>query len=540
MNCMREIDDTVGGGEICPVCGWNNSTPLIKGALEYETKLQDRYITGRIKSANSEGFTYCALDTLNDVPVDIREFCPVTLIYREEGTQDVCPAEGREGSYSRLFDEFIALARNLSRARELSGIVSVIDLFREHNTVYIVYEHYESVSLRSYCGSHEMDWNAARALFVPVISSLSSMHALGIKHLGISPDTLRVCRDGKMRLSEFSIESARRLGSPIEPDIISGYAAYEQYTPNLECDEITDIYGFTAAMLFAVSGTEPADARKRAEDGRLMISREKLKLIPPNVISAIANGLQVKQGDRTGSFERLRIELTSTPTVTSEVTETRAIKELPKTYQRIDKGVSPKFWLIGSFILTALILIGVVYYLLNYTDFSVDKLASDLESQNSVSYAEVVKVPNFVGGNYNDWLERLKDKNVYRFTVKVESQEFNEEVPEGYIISQSPLPDETVEKNGVVSLVVSRGSTTRTLPAINGMKFTSALEMLEKEGFQVVKEESYSKDIPSGNVMWYVDYNSGDELPYGTTVNVLVSIGKDPADIPASSSSQSQ
>ena len=85
-----------------------------------------------------------------------------------------------------------------------------------------------------------------------------------------------------------------------------------------------------------------------------------------------------------------------------------------------------------------------------------------------------------------------------------------------------------MEKNGEVSIVVSRGSTERTLPVINGIKFTDALEKLEAEGFEVVKEEVYDNKAAAGNVIWYLDYNSGDVLPYGTSITVVVSMGKEP------------
>lgn len=542
MNCMRSVDETIGGGEICPHCGFHNGTPPVKNALPYETLLENRYMLGRVKCANSEGFTYSALDTIESVPVDIREFCPVTLIYREEETQRVCPAQGNEAIYNNLLEEFRMLAARLSRAGSISGLMPVIDILYANNTAYMVYKHIDSISLKTYCKRHPMDWNTARQLFVPMAASLSSMHALGIEHLNISPETLRICRDGKMRLSEFSIESARRAGSPLTPDFQTGFAALEQYSRDLECDEITDVYGFTASLLYALTGIVPGDARQRQADGKLLIPREKLKQIPPHVVSAIANGLQVRQENRTGTFERLRIELTTVPTVTEEVEETKSIRDIPDQDQGLPshRGLPPKFWAVGSFLVTALILVGLIYYVLNYTDFSVNNLTSALEEEMETSVSEVVKVPKFVGESYNDWVDKLKDNSVYRFEIQVTSQEFSEEVPEGYIISQDPAEGETIEKGGTVSLVVSRGSTTRTLPQINGLKFTTALEMLEKEGFQVVREDSYSKDIPADSVIWYRDYNSGDELPYGTEVVVVVSIGKDPADVTPSPSPSSQ
>lgn len=536
VNCMKPIDTSIGNGEICPSCGFNNNTPELHGSLPYRTYLQARYMVGRVKSANSEGMTYSALDTQEGTRVDIREYFPPTLAYRD-GTS-VGAASGKSDSFTKYLQEFAYLARDIMKLRDVRGIIPITEVFHENGTLYVVHEHYDSVSLRSYINKNGvLPWNAAKEMFLPLTAALSSIHAAGVKHLGISPDTIRVCRDGRLRLSEFSIESVRRMGLELEADLLQGCAAYEQYSKNLECDEITDVYGFTASLVFALTGELPDDARKRVGDPKLMMSREVLHVLPPNVVSAIANGLQVRQENRTGSFERLRAELTEAPKVKSEIEETNAIKELPGTNQYTPQtrgGLPPKFWLVGSFLVTALVLVGVIYYLLNYTDFNVNDITSALESQNATSALEVIQVPDLTKQSYNDWVQEIKGSTVYKFTLKVSSQEFNDEIQEGFIISQDPKAGETLKKNGEISVVVSRGKTKRVLPKINGTKFTDALEKLEAEGFDVVKEETYSKDALAGVVLWYVDYNSGDELDYGTQVKVLVSLGKNPDDVDSS------
>lgn len=529
VNCFQEIDSTIGGGAICPVCSYDNTTPELKGALRYHSLLQERYEIGRVKCANSEGFTYAALDKMEDALVDIREFYPATLAYRDG--DKVFPGENSGELFDRLYNEFLDMARGLIRLKELSSLVTVNDLFWQNNTAYIVYEHFDSVSLRSYVEGKggRLPWNTVRELFLPMVNSLSSMHGLGTKHLGISPETLRVCKDGKMRLGEFSIESVRRVGRGLQPDLVVGCPAYEQYTKNMECDEITDVYAFGACLLYAVTGQLPEGANKRMENQRLLISKTVLKELPPHVIQAIANALRVRQEERTGSFQRLRAEIIAAPTVVNEIEEAQAVKTLPKTYQNVagDRQASPKLWLLLSFVVTGLILAGVVYYVMNFTDFSLESLTKSLDKSLETSAQEVVIVPDMVGEQYKDWVDKMKDGTIYNFTLKVGSQEFSEKIPEGQIISQSPAASEHVEKGGTVKVVVSRGSTKRVLPKVAGMKFTKALELLEQQGFEVVKEEGYNDTAANGVVLWYSgDVQEGDELPYGTVVTVAVSLGK--------------
>lgn len=530
VNCMKPIEAV--HGEVCPHCGFNNRTPVHPGALPHRTVLRERYSLGRVISADGEGLSYIAMDTKTDMKVLVREFYPLNLVFRDNASGRVTPSTGKDAAFERLQQDLIDMARGLTRLRDSRHLSKVLALFRENNTIYIVYEYHEGMTLRSYIEKKgKMDWNTARDFFLPLLTSLSDMHAVGVKHLGISPDSLMVCHDGKLRLGSFATENLRRLGTDMDSDMVPGCAAYEQYSRNLPCGETTDVYGFTASLVFALSAQLPSPAPDRARDPKLMIPRDVVRSLPQNVITAIAGGLQVRQEDRISSFERLRAELSAPAAVKTEIEEIRATRELPGSSEYTPQTrftLPPKFWLIGSFLVTALVLVFFAQKLVAADKFNVDKIMEKLESQTETSFIEVIKVPEMEGASYNDWIDELKDDSLYKFSIKVASQEFSEDVPEGYIISQDPAPGENLEKGGIVSLVISRGSSTRTLPAVNGKKFTDVLEILESEGFEVIKEETYSKDALSGVVLWYVDYSTGDQLPYGSVVKVLVSIGENP------------
>ena len=73
----------------------------------------------------------------------------------------------------------------------------------------------------------------------------------------------------------------------------------------------------------------PQDALKRKNDARLMIPTSILREIPPHVVTALANGLQVDPSKRTSTFERLRAELSAAPTVTMIQNEVAAPPQKP-------------------------------------------------------------------------------------------------------------------------------------------------------------------------------------------------------------------
>lgn len=534
VNCMKPIDLTIGKGEICPHCGYNNRTPQIEGALPYRSALKQRYILGRVRAKNSEGFTYTALDTGSGKRVDIREFAPTEICTRNN--KRIYPYDGYADLYSELRQEFSEVARGLVKIRTSNAVFRMIDAFQDNNTSYLVFEHHPSETLRSYIKRNgSLSWNQAKELFVPMMGSLSAMHRSGLMHLGISPDTLRVCGDGKMRLSDFCIPTVRQTGTDLAPDLVSGCAAYEQYSTLFDCAETTDVYGFAASLLFALSGTLPKSAIERNKDPKLLIAKEVLHSLPENVIKALAAALQVKQENRTGSFERFRVELTESSRQLSNMSETSAIRDLPGSYDYTPqrrRGLPTKFFLIFSFVLSAAVFALAGYWLVTDYDIAgkitgyIDKIETETEN-NTV---ETVTVPDMVGDSYTDWLTQLQDSTVYQFTLNVTSEEFSDEYAEGIIMHQTPAGEGRVEKNGAVDIVVSKGSTTRTLPDIRGIKFSEALTTLEDMGFVVEKTETYSSGVNSGVCICYGgDFNTGDSLEYGSTVEVLVSIGRDPS-----------
>ena len=132
----------------------------------------------------------------------------------------------------------------------------------------------ESVSLRQYVEEHGvLSWAQCEQFFYPVIHTLGAIHAQNVEHLGISPNTLRITKDDKMIVTGFDIQSVRRAGTDLIEDIFPGCWALEQYSKTKICDEVTDVYGLCASLLFALTGAAPMEAPKRKQDPRLMISK---------------------------------------------------------------------------------------------------------------------------------------------------------------------------------------------------------------------------------------------------------------------------
>ena len=527
-NCFAALPE--GPGNIpCPSCGWDNSKSQPRDALPFDTVLAGRYQVGRAKARNGEGFTYAALDLTNRKTVEVREFFPTPLAARE-GVM-VEPVSGQASLFGQYLDDFIELSKGISRLREVSVVQSVLEIFQENGTAYTVYEDVPSMSLRRFVeqSGGGLGWNQVNTLFQPVLSALGLMNSLGLCHLGVSPETVRITREGRLLMTGFSIQAARHAGSGIEPDLYPGCAAVEQYDPKAVCGEVTDVYGFTATLLYCLTGQLPLAAPKRLQDQRLMISREVLKTLPPFAVTAIANGMQVKQSLRTGSFQRFKTELSSAPSIVNQVDETDAIRRLPPVELDLPKnrGLPPVVWLLGSCVITLVALLIVASLWLGEQGMSFADIKKIF--QDSSSAAQTLEVPQMVNESYEEW-EQQVGQDPYDFTLKISTREFSDTVEEGNIISQDPFPGETIAPGGTVLVTVSKGSATRTLPGIDGISFADLQTALTEDGFSPVKVEEASDDIEAGYVIRYQDNAPGDALEYGSTVTVVVSTGPQSGD----------
>lgn len=522
MNCFSERREA--DGDRCPICGMLHTKPQIGEGLAYGTVLDGRYVIGCAKGMNGEGITYAAYDETAKKPVRIHEFYPVSISERNTD-HTIQPFDGKESVFEEYLDGFIGLSRNIGRLKEVTVINTVLDIFEENYTAYAVYEYIPTVSLKRYVEKEGvLVWNRAYNLFFPVMTALGVLHSLGGAHFGVSPETVRVTQDGSLLLSGFHIAAARQAGTDLIEELYEGCYALEQVSGVGHCGEATDVYGFAATLLFALTGQLPLAAQKRVKDPRLLIAKEYLKELPPYAITALANALQVQQEMRTVSFERLRVELTAQQTVVNEVRSAGAIKRLPpKETATAHRGLPPFIWLIGACVVTLVALVVIVNARLAENGMGFSDLKDLIEGKKTESQVDA-GVPNMIGTRYADWENRVAFGEC-DFKLSPEWV-FSDTIEEGFVISQSPNFGEPKSVDNTIAVTVSRGSEYRLLPEIKGMSFEELKPILEKNGFTVVREDRTNPDITPGYVINYLDRAEGDSLVYGSSVTVLVSSGE--------------
>ena len=532
MGCMQEI----GNNKICPECGFNNSEKQHAPFLPYGTVLSNRYIVGSGIDTNGESTRYISFDKQTGDVVIICEFLPMGLFNREEGSTEIRINYENRLAYNKLKDEFISYYRILCELRDLSALMKVHNIFEENNTVYVVEENEDLIPFEEYVerSNGSLEWDIARPLFMPVISALEALHKRGVGHYAIAPKNIFITSSGKIKISGFATENERKRGTPLKSQLFSGAAAPEQYDDNFPLDDITDIYGFCSTLFYALTGHLPKSAPERRKDSRLLMSTTTVKRLPPHVVSALANGLQVERENRITDFDELRSQLSVAHTakaIQEEISRTASMN-LSKSdkSQKGRNGMSHTSIVIISAAITVLVLgIAGVFWLMQNPLAGVfgGNTSETVESTQSTEWTGAT-IPNYVGMNYDDVMKQAEGDT--KITVyRSYTDEYSDQYKEGTVMSQNPPAGSKVtQEDGIlISITVSKGPQMRELPKIEGLKLDEAASDIAEQGLLATAEYQYSNTVAEDRVIGYKSHQEGDTVEYGTNVTIIVSKGKE-------------
>lgn len=493
MGCMNDID----GEQICPICGYDNLLQNHSQALPVKYIIKNRYIIGKTISVNGEGITYIGWDLTNDNAVKIKEYFPLGIAFRNpDATVSIAP--DKKYVFNEGLLEFIEIGRVIM-SKSLSALQEVEDVFEVGGTAYTVYRNIQGITLSDFLSRNGgvLKWEQGRALFLPLIDTLKAMNDIGIFHNGICPETIIVGRDGKLRITDYSIKRLRISDSDVESELFDGYAAVEQYRiANMKTGPYTDVYGLCATLFRVFIGDVIPKATLRMENPSLAIPTRFAEELPRHVLAALANGLKVNPNDRTANIEAFKNEL-----VYGEIAEAvpevkkNEVKSSSKVKEPKEKKTSGVKYIAASAGITAVVflLLGAVLY---FSLFKGNKKNdTPTESNVVVSVPEVedttnkyedlpVKkytVPDLTGKTYAEILEDEGNEN-FIFIIK-DAKVYSSDYARGQICKQSVKKGTEVKKETKIELTISLGSKEFKMPNVVGLdEQTAKLELL-KAGF---------------------------------------------------------
>ena len=527
MGCMQELNGSV----ICPNCHFDNSEVQSAPFLPFGTELAGRYVTGTGLETNGESTRYIAFDKQTGDVVIVSEFLPIGLFSRDEGQTELKVNYDDRLAFNKLRDEFISYFRIISELKDLSALTNIVDVFEENNTAYAIEEKEDLIPFEEYIerSNGHLDWDIARPLFMPVISALEALHKRGVGHYAVAPKNLFITASGKIRMAGYATENERKRGTALKSQLFSGAAAPEQYEDNFPLDDITDIYGLCSTLFYALTGHLPKSAVERLKDSRLLMSTSTVKSLPPHVVSALANGLQVQRENRITDFDELRSQLSVAHTakaIQDEISRTASMN-ITKEQSRRNNGMSHASIVTISVAITVLGVAGVFWLMQNpLAGLFSGNTDATAASTSSTEWTGPV-VPNYVGMKYEDVVKAAASDDsvvVYRDY----NDAYSDKYADGVVMEQYPPAGSKVEQeDGItVSVTVSLGAQMRELPAIQGNKIDEAAQSLADAGLLATAEYQYSDTVAENRVIGYKNHVAGDTLESGSNIIIIVSKGR--------------
>lgn len=179
--------------------------------------------------------------------------------------------------------------------------------------------------------------------------------------------------------------------------------------------------------------------------------------------------------------------------------------------------------------------IGIAAMIIIITIFVILKMASAFGGKSSKSEtttvatkvattedSDQVTVPDLSGMTEDEAKTAL---NKVGLGCKTNSQT-SETVAEGKVISQSQKSGSKVEKTTTITITVSSGPNTFSVPNVKGKTENDASSTLKNAGLTVAIDYQYNDSVDSGNVISQSP-NSGSNVKAGDTVTIVVSRGKE-------------
>lgn len=557
--CMHPLEETA---QACPHCSRNVTDTQHAPLLPLKIKLSDRYIVGCGKLVSTDCAVYSGFDTETLRPVTINEFFPKNLAVRGEGERSVRVRIGYDAMYRTCLQSFVSLWKTLMSLNGTPALFDVREIFFENSTAYCVCESIESITLREYLesGGERLSWQRVKAAFRPVLFALGKLHSLSVVHAAVSPDTVLLGADGKLRLSGFSIEQTK--SDIIELHALSspGYAPLELSDRRLRVGSYTDVYSSMAVMYKLFTGITAQSAAERAVNDMMVIPNEFAKQLDEKTVGIILAALSVYPDSRIQSVDALCNLLYHEPAETAPNTPFNGAEALKKDENSANQASEPEkaapvterkqesdavltFKIMTTVLLVAAMVFITAYTTVLYKYFEIPFINSALSGisflpMNAQTHSadtegsaagttettyngpvEYVKVADFTQLTYRDIL----NSETFNRNFEIEfSFETSDEIEKNSIISQSIAAGETVEKGTKITIVVSSGKPYVVLRDVIGMSYDEAADILTKDGFKVQKVTKENDGTRVAGTVCIMSLVAGLEFEKGTTVTLTV------------------
>ena len=199
-------------------------------------------------SAGGFGVVYLAVDKEGQ-QVAVKEYLPSALTMRDAGALVPQVAPEKLSLYRLGLKSFFEEGRSLAQISHPS-VVSVLNFFRQNETVYMVMNYLEGATLQDFIVTARdlkkqkvFRESTIRSLFDEVLRGLRIVHQHKMLHLDLKPANIFITDDNKAVMLDFGAarEVLNKEGNFTRPMYTPGFAAPEMYRRDSTMGPWTDI-----------------------------------------------------------------------------------------------------------------------------------------------------------------------------------------------------------------------------------------------------------------------------------------------------------
>jgi serine/threonine-protein kinase len=471
----------------------------------------------------------------------------------------------RDPQFVSRFEREARAAARLSHPH----VVGVYDQGEDGNLVYLAMELVSGRTLRDVIRSEApLSVRQAFALMDPVLSALAAAHAAGLVHRDVKPENVLISSaTGTVKVADFGLARAITASTVSRStDLTWGTAAYlsPEQVERGDADERSDVYAATLLLYELLTGTKafpgssPIQVAYQHVHGEVPAPSALAPTVPAELDALVRWGGAKDPEHRPVDAAELRRELrrvvnqlsdaeldarpgspapdadatqafdATRPVPTDHTTVVRA-PGAPGHYARTTgnrparrqaqapapprrrRGRRVAGWLVGLLLLLAAAggATTAWYYMAGPGIHS--------------------PVPEVVGLHVDDARAALDAEELDAVVV----EEYSETVPAEIVIASSHEPGTEVRHGTDVELTVSLGPERYAVPMVVGMTLDQAAGPVEEANLSLGEPtEQWHEEVPAGHIL-SVTPEPGTPVKPGTTLEVVVSAGPEPIEIPS-------
>ena len=265
----------------------------------------DQYLVEGVIGGGGFSIVYRCFDTVKNQSVVIKEYFPNQLSRRISNDQIEPISEKKTRAFQVGMQQFFAEAHSLSQINH-PNVINIINVFRAHNTAYMVSKLEAGKDLRWFIKRCQGDLDQAfvQKAIPPIMSGINALHKNKLLHLDIKPANIFLRTDGGPLLLDFGaskvMDKKERFTS--FQTLTPGFAPPEQHHKQ-QLGPGSDIYALGATIYACITGRPPPTSLKREEKSKELTLRGAEKRITKTVIEAIRWALEMDISKRPQTLE---------------------------------------------------------------------------------------------------------------------------------------------------------------------------------------------------------------------------------------------